>query len=213
MVMRTLFGSGATTAPRFPLERSYLLRIFCDDMHTRMPAQNVLSPRGIRQLDGLVRETLTEFSEDLDHRPWCGKEHDFVNRYAHGFLLKRCSPKLPLKHATQIGIEVGVAQPKRFLRKAARKDLVIWPKPWMSCWNSSWEPTNHPIAVLEWKVRLKSKNLRCDHHDEAWLSAFARAHPDFVGYSVTLNRTRLVAPRMCVARFYGRDIEHEWLTL
>jgi hypothetical protein len=172
-----------------------------------------MDTRAIRQLDRLVRETFTGFSDDLDRCQWWGKEHDFVNRYAHGFLVPRCSPRSPLKHATQIGIEVGVAQPKRFLRKAARKDLVIWPKPWMSCWDESWEPTNHPIAVLEWKVRLNSANLRCDRHDEAWLTAFARSHPDFVGYSVTLNRTRPAAQKMCVSRFHGRDTEHEWLTL
>lgn len=171
--------------------------------------------REIRQLDRLVRETLIAFSDHLDERQFCGKEHDLVNLYAHGFLMTRCSQKSFLKHPTQIGIEVGVAQPKGkgFLRPAARKDLVIWPKPWMSCWDDKYRPTNHPMAVLEWKVKLKAKELRCDRHDEAWLNAFAKSHADFVGYSVTLNRTRPAAQNMCVTRFHRQDVNHNWLTL
>jgi hypothetical protein len=169
----------------------------------------------IRKLDRLIRETLIAFSEDLKGCRWWGKEHDLVNRYAHGFLMARCSSSSFLEHPTQIGIEVGVAQPKgkRFLRPAARKDLVIWPKPWMSCWNDKFEPSNHPMAVLEWKVKLNAKTLRCDPHDKAWLHGFARTHPDFVGYSVTLNRTRTAAQNMCVTRFHGQDVAPNWLTL
>lgn len=184
-------------------------------MHMSMHVQGDLLSRKIRQLDRVVRETLISFSDHLDKRRFCGKEHDLVNRYAHGFLMARCSPGSVLKHATQIGIEVGVAQPKekRFSRPAARKDLVIWPKPWMSCWDNKFQPANHPLAVLEWKVRLNARNLRCDPHDEEWLSAFAKSRPDFVGYSVTLNRTRPVTPKMCVTRFQGQEIQHNWLAL
>ncbi len=172
--------------------------------------------QALRQLDRLIRSTLTEFCDHLDSCLWWGKEHDFVNRYAHGFLMARCSPRSFLKHPTQIGIEVGVAQPKGkgFLRPAARKDLVIWPRPWMSCWDDKYDPTNHPMAVLEWKVRLNARNLRCDRHDEAWLSAFAKSRADFVGYAVTLNRTRRHgAQKMCVTRFHEQDVDHNWLIL
>lgn len=169
--------------------------------------------REIRQLDRLIRETLTAFSEDLDGCSWWGKEHDFVNRYAHGFLMARCSPRSFLKHPTQIGIEVGVAQPKGFLRPAARKDLVIWPKPWMSCWSQSWQAENHPIAVLEWKVKAKPRELRCDRHDENWLTAFSKLQPEFVGYAVTLSRTRPAAQKMCVTRFQRGSVDRNWLTL
>jgi hypothetical protein len=178
------------------------------------PSTHGLPPGSVRKLDRLVRETLTDFSDHLDHHEWCGKEHDFVNLYAHGFLVQRCSVRSILTHPTQIGIEVGVAQPKGFLRAAARKDLVIWPKPWMSCWDSSWKPANHPIAVLEWKVKVNAKVLRCHPHDEAWLAAYARRHPDFVGYGVTLNRTRRPsAQNLCVTRFYRQEIDPNWLTL
>jgi hypothetical protein len=177
-----------------------------------MQTQRNSAPREIRWLDRVIRETLTEFSEDLDGR-WWGKEHDLVNRYAHGFLMARCSPKGPLKHPTQIGIEVGVAQPIGFSSKAARKDLVIWPKPWMSCWDDKYDPANHPMAVLEWKIKLNARNLRCDAHDADWLSRFARSQPDFVGYSVTMNRTRSAAQKMCVTRFRGQAAEDNWLVL
>ena len=177
-------------------------------MHTQDEAS-----RQIRQMDRLVRETLNEFSDHLDKQQFSGKEHDLVNRYAHGFLMARCSPRSFLKHPTQIGIEVGVAQPKGsgFLRPAARKDLVIWPKPWMSCWNASWEAENHPIAVLEWKVRVKATELRCDRHDENWLTAFSKWQPDFVGYAVTLSRTRPAAQKMSVSRFHRGGVDRNWL--
>ena len=167
----------------------------------------------IRQIDRIIRETLIEFSDHLDKRPFCGKEHDFVNRYAHGFLMERCSPRSFLKHRTQIGIEVGVAQTRGFPRPAARKDLVIWPKPWMSCWDDKFRPANHPIAVLEWKLKVKGKELRCDRHDEAWLTAFSKWQPDFVGYAVTISRTRPAAQKLCVTRFHRGDVHHNWLTL
>jgi hypothetical protein len=136
----------------------------------------------IFQIDALIRDALKEFIEDLGTCRWRGKEHDCVNRFAHGFLLPRCVPSCFLHHPTQICIEVGVAQPPGIgSGGAARKDLVIWAEPWMSCWNEKWEPVNCPVVVMEWKVALPGKKLRFNRHDRQWLKGFAETNSGAVG--------------------------------
>ena len=84
----------------------------------------------IEAIDELVRVALTEFIEDFLRAQWWGKEHDCVNRFVHAFLMPKCSPSGVLAHPTQIGIEVGVAQPRNlFSRAAARKDVSFGRNP------------------------------------------------------------------------------------
>ena len=165
------------------------------------------------RIDGLVRSALTAFIEDFTHARWWGKEHDCVNRFVHGFMVPQGLESGVLAHPTQVGIEVGVGQPKGFSREAARKDVVIWPEPWMSCWNESFQPVNKPIAILEWKLVRTRGSLRCHVHDRDWLSAFAQDQPEFVGYAVTMNRDRRRAERIAVARFSGSNVDENWLRL
>ena len=166
------------------------------------------------QIDALVHSALTEFIEDFTKSEWWGKEHDCVNRFVHGFLMPKAGTSPVLTHPTQIGIEVGVAQPKKlFVRGAARKDVVIWPQPWMSCWNSKWEPVNYPIAILEWKVVQPPHKLKCNQHDRDWLSGVAKQRDAFVGYSVTMNRERGCTERLLVTRFFRQEVQEEWLHL
>src|SRR5262245_16738523 len=97
--------------------------------------RRVLPNDTIARIDSLIRDALIAFTDDFTRSEWWGKEHDCVNRFVHGFLMPQCGPSAVLAHPTQIGIEVGVAQPPgQFERGAARKDVVIWPAPWMSCW-------------------------------------------------------------------------------
>lgn len=92
--------------------------------------------------------------------------------------------------------------------------MFFWPKPWMSCWDDKFEAANHPIAVLEWKLKAKARKLRCDRHDEKWLAAFSASQLDFVGYAVTVSRTRPASiEKMCVSRLYRGIVDHNWLTL
>jgi hypothetical protein len=163
------------------------------------------------RIDGLVRDALEAFIEDFTHARWWGKEHDCVNRFVHGFLVAEGLASGVLAHPTQVGIEVGVAQPKGFSQPAARKDVVIWPEPWMSCWNESFEPVHKPIAVLEWKLVRTRGPLKCHVHDRAWLGAFAEDQPEAVGYAVTLNRDRGQAERISVVRFSGHSVDENWL--
>jgi hypothetical protein len=76
------------------------------------------------------------FAADALPKEWWGKEHDWVNRYVFGYLIKHCSPNGPLHDAAQIGIEVGVPQPPGYVKKGVLRDVVIWEHPMTTCWNS-----------------------------------------------------------------------------
>ena len=167
-------------------------------------------------LDDLVRDALTEYVHDAFSpawRDWYGKEHDHVNRFALGYLVKRCTETGPLKEPTQIGLGVSLCQPKAVgENQTARKDLSIWPGPGMACWSSSGAPANHPIALLEWKVRRPGRAFQGRNHDRAWLSAYARWQPHFVGYGVALDLQRRKW-RLWVERFCGNETQAPWLQL
>jgi len=168
----------------------------------------------IDAVDEVVRGSLIAFIEDFTRAEWWGKEHDCVNRFVHGFLMPQCSSASVLAHPTQIGIEVGVAQPRSlFARSAARKDVVIWPEPWMSCWNDRWEPVNYPMVVMEWKALRTAQPLKCHAHDREWLCGLSKEREDFVGYSVTMNRERGCAERLLVLRFFRGETDEDWLRL
>jgi len=166
----------------------------------------------VSQIDSLIRRALKDFVNDLGDCKWFGKEHDYVNRFAHGYLVPRCSPRSSfLRHPTQIGIEVAVRQ-NLFTAPAARKDLVLWPQPWMSCWNRHRRPVHWPTAVMEWKIVLTKRPLRINTHDQKWLGDFAQS-PYRVGFSVTLNRSESPTERILVSRFHRGRVIDEWLRL
>jgi hypothetical protein len=164
--------------------------------------------------DTVIRDALVAFAEDLGSCNWRGKEHDCVNRFAHGFLLPHCGSTPFLRHPTQIGIDVGVAQPPGLgTRGSARKDLVIWPEPWMSCWDSGWKPGNHPLVIMEWKAIRERIRFRGNVHDHKWLAAFARWQPAFVGFSVVVSIGTAGPKRLAVARFCRTDVQEQWLSI
>jgi hypothetical protein len=47
-------------------------------------------------LDEIVDQSLRQFAKETLQEKWWGKEHDCVNRYAHGYLIKYCNPGSPL---------------------------------------------------------------------------------------------------------------------
>jgi hypothetical protein len=166
-------------------------------------------------IETTLREALIAYATDLNTcAPWYGKENDCVNRFALGFLLPRGTAASVLRHPTQLGIEVGVPQPPGIGSKAAaRKDLVIWPEPWMSCWDSAGKPVARPVAILEWKVVHGRRLARGTSHDRDWLAAFARWQSGFVGLSVHLMARPATKPQLVVARFRGNDYDPGWLRL
>jgi hypothetical protein len=117
-----------------------------------------------------------------------------VSLFAFGFLLPRVSPGTILSDATQIAMNVSVPQIRnqRNLSGKVRahtnvfKDLVIWPKPWMTCWSGDACPTEVPLAILEWKFNCRRP--RAAAFDVAWLREFTTEYPACVGYGVCVDR-------------------------
>ncbi len=145
-------------------------------------------PNHVLQLDRLLQTSLADFVTDATSEQWQGKERDCVNRFAMGYLVDACGRHHFLKHATQIGIEMSVAQPSRVgVRPTAPKDLVIWRRPWSTCWDNDENAALAPLAVIEWKVSRGRKGGRDTTHDATWLQAFTKANPKSVGYSVAVR--------------------------
>ena len=126
-------------------------------------------------MDGALME-LGQFLRDSD---WYGRENELVNLFAHSFLRGRIGPNGPIDVA-QLGIEVAVKQLDEIQGKElVRKDLVVWSKPNETVWVGR-KPVNRPIAVIEFKV---NDDKKCSP-DMEWLTAYTRANPGVLGYSV-----------------------------
>ena len=160
--------------------------------------------------DGLLEEAFSSFGDDLATSGWRGKENDCVNRFALGHLLPRCGAGV-LRHATQIGIEVGVPQPPGVgIRGAARKDLVIWPEPWMSTWSEGWRPVHLPAVVMEWKLCHASKPLTGIKHCTRWIQSFAEWQPTALGLTVVVDLD-VRKQRLLVGRYIRGGQQPEWI--
>ena len=120
----------------------------------------------IESIDEIVRQSLTEFVSDIFQLPWSGRrEREAVSLYVLGYLIKHVKSDGFLKDPTQIGIEFTVPQISKEMqtqisgsnnpKAQVYKDVVIWPKPKMTCWDSNGKPTISPSAILQWKFNKK----------------------------------------------------------
>jgi hypothetical protein len=158
-------------------------------------------------LDILIRDSLRDLAAFIAEKGWCGREREAVSLYVLGFLISKCDPSGPLKHPTQIGMDVAVIQhPGVKRKKLVCKDLVIWPSAAGNCWDAERQPTQHPLAILEWKTRTD----KISAYDQKWLVEFSEKVPDFIGYAVSLNSTRNHTS-MTVTRMRGGEITANWL--
>jgi hypothetical protein len=169
----------------------------------------------VTHLDRIVEAAARAFVDDVFSKPpWLGREHEAVSHFALGFLQRECKHGSPLAAPTQIvigGCVPGVLElnPKG----RVNKDLVLWPQPRMSCWDSDWNIRHTPMAVLEWKVfRAVTRPPRISVYDLHWLRHFSRGRRDFVGYAVSLD---LAARgwRLRAARVHNGRTDQEWLSL
>lgn len=172
-------------------------------------------PNHIFQLDRLLKKAFPQFVADIRKDGWQGKERDCVNRFAMGYLVGACGDHHFLKRPTQIGIEMPVGKPRGVgVNKSLPKDLVIWRKPGVTCWDDDWCPKTAPLAVIEWKTSRGTKGGQKASHERAWLRAFARSNEKSVGYAVSVKF--LESDRSCrvtVARFFRDDHIPDWLTV
>ena len=166
----------------------------------------------IHELDALLKQAFLQFAEDIRKNRWHGKERDCVQRFAMGYLVDACGTHHFLQHATQIGIEMPVAKPPKVgKRRSAPKDLVIWHENWPKVWDSQWNPSLTPLAVIEWKVSRGKKGGKKKDHDEKWLSSFTSSKRSSIGYSVMLRfDDARDLHTLGVSRFYRGKPDHEW---
>jgi hypothetical protein len=162
-------------------------------------------------LDAALDSLLAFFCQN----PWIGRERELVSLFAFGHLLPQVHPDSVMFDPRQIAIECGVLQTlfapgnprdKKPNKKYVCKDVVIWPRPGMTCWSDSLEAIHVPLAIVEWK-RLgfgkpvaATSDISHDAHDVAWLSSYTARFPECIGYSVTLART-LNGERLAVRRY------------
>lgn len=170
------------------------------------------------EIDKLVKESLLEFMSDLLVSDWQGvRENEARSLYVFGYLVKRCRPRGFLHDLTQIAIEVPVPQidsqiqrqlsGKQTTKADVTKDLVVWPKAWMTCWQEG-KSHNYPSLIMEWKINKP----KVSSYDVRWLQAFSLGRRDFVGYALCIDRKRRNFALNCT-RVYDGQAEPEWLLI
>ena len=136
--------------------------------------------------------------------------------FAFAHLVPSCSPEGPLEHPAQVGIEVSVPQiagPRR--KRVVAKDLIIWPRPRMTCWDDEGRPSVAPMAILEWKTAGYPKltsGSRNQREDRAWMSAWTEVHRSAIGFLVLLDFTP-ARTTLAVDRVHRGQIESGWLEM
>jgi hypothetical protein len=165
-------------------------------------------PSVIREIDQLVYRSLEAFLLDASSTGWYGREREAVSLYAFGYLQRLCRPGSVLQSPTQICIEGAVKQVQKDGGKLlTNKDLLIWPKPAMNCWESRL-PCWHPLAILEWKVRARGVS----QSDVDWLCKFSQERPGFVGFALNM----VVSPgsyKLSCTRVHLGAAEPHWMEL
>lgn len=171
----------------------------------------------MKELDGIIRRSLSSFVTDLRDRSWrVQREREAVSQYVFGHLLKEIRDGGWLSDSAQISIEYPVPQlPSEQAKKISGrrgskgqvcKDVVLWPKPRTTCWDELGNPTVAPSAILEWKFGKSG----IYEPDAKWLEDFSVIYPGFVGYAVAVNRPGAEFLLMCM-RVSGGVREPDWL--
>jgi hypothetical protein len=119
-----------------------------------------------KRIDRFLQDALTEMEDWLNENEWHGKELECTNLFVHHFIAKRIHPDAAITDLAQVRIEGGVKQPKGFIKLGARKDVVIWKRPFLTAFNQNSEPVRAPWVVMEWKATRSNKpKSTFDPHD------------------------------------------------
>ena len=163
----------------------------------------------IAELDCAVKQSLTSLAHELSAKDWNGRrEREVVSLFCFGHLLHHCIPGSVLYDPTQISIEVAVPQISSQQKLAGKlrakaqvcKDIVIWPRPRMTTWDSQGRPTIAPLSIIEWK---HNENDVCGF-DLDWLCEFSTQKVEFVGYAVCTNLMSQKFILLCTRVFDGQ---------
>jgi hypothetical protein len=144
-----------------------------------------------KRIDLYITKALVEFGawlrDDPQGREWIAKEWDTTAMFADVFLRAGVGPDSAIRHQSQIRTESQVGAETLRGWRGVRKDVVIWPRPFMSCWDSNWKATQTPRVVLEFKQwRHHRKAELFDSFDSKWIAAWTEANPGTLGYVVTV---------------------------
>lgn len=164
----------------------------------------------IEALDRLIGTSLRAFAADAAGQAWSGKEHDWVSRYAFGYLLHCCAPDGPLRTPGQLAIEVGVPQPPGYASGAVRRDLVIWPEPGQCCWDAQGQPVHHPLTIVEWKVHRRGHRNPMVMQEREWLRRYTAWRAGTVAYAVAIKAGGR-GHVLTASRFVDGDEHATWL--
>jgi hypothetical protein len=172
----------------------------------------------VDEIDLLVRSSLSALAQDSSMTGWTGRrEREIVSLFCFGYLLRECRPGAFLHDPTQIAIEVGVPQVvqqallsgKPHSKSQVCKDIVLWPRPRMTCWDSVGAPTVRPASIIEWK---HNEGDVCAY-DVQWLAEFSSAAPDFVGYAVSTIPCSGRGIRLSCTRIHQGQALAGWLVI
>jgi hypothetical protein len=139
-------------------------------------------------------------------------------------LVPLVSPMGPIQSAGQLAVEAAVPQHKSDANRRKEpdvcKDLVVWPRPWMTCWEpSSGLPRRYPMAIVELKViswrdsggiaRKKTHEHR--EYDVPFLQRMSAEQEGFIGYAVLVDLRSGFELLSCGRAFAG-DVDPAWLS-
>lgn len=171
-----------------------------------------VAPQLIKALDEIIEHSLRQLANDTHVSNWRAKERDWVNYFAHRYLITHCAPDGPLKEPARIGIEVAVPQPPGYIKPGVSRDLVIWKSCGDTCFDDDRVPRRRPLAILECKVhRPKHRNVKVGNERE-WLRNYCTWQPSVVSYAVEVDGTRVPGQLVC-SRFLGTAEDDHWLEL
>ena len=169
----------------------------------------------IDQLDAAVSSALKSLAEELKSGGWEGKrEREVVSLFCFGHLLARCRPATVLHDPAQISIEVAVPQipeQKQLSGKVSSKtqvckDIVIWPRPRMTCWDANGKATIRPLSIIEWKHNEPAMS----GYDMDWLRRFSEEGSEFVGYAVSTKKPAKGSVLSCTRVSRGERVD-QWV--
>ena len=171
----------------------------------------------ISQIDELVESTLRSFATEVLGESWEGRfENEARSLYVFGHLVPACKKDSFFYDPAQIGLEVTVpqiaAETQRGLSKGKGKpkpcvwkDVVIWERPKMTCWQDG-KAVQHPIVVIE----MKFNQAAVSGYDVDWLKAFSSQKDKFIGYALCIDKKRRNFGLTCT-RVHNGIAKPDWL--
>lgn len=142
-------------------------------------------------IDLLISSSLRAFLIDLANGGWgIRREREAISFYAFRYLMNEVRPNTFLYDPAQIGIEIPVPQVTGSIKQQVCKDLVIWQKPMMTCWDECGNPTRSPSVIMEWKFGV---NFRVSQYDVDWLTLYTSRYSECQGYSVVIGADKTLS--------------------